>query len=166
MTEGEIQRLINACEDDTPIGKRDRTAIELAYGTGMRASELCSLKLKDIDRGGGLIFTRGKGDKERCIPYVGGVRKVVDQYIDDHRPKLDKLKQPWLLLTKSGKKMRREFLWRLLRKRGLQAGISPSRLHPHVLRHTLRPMLKKNGPTDLQELLGHSSILTTENILT
>ncbi len=67
------------------------------------------LKLKDIDRGGGLIFTRGKGDKERCIPYVGGVRKVVDQYIDDHRLKLDKLKQPWLLLTKSGKKMRRSF---------------------------------------------------------
>ena len=164
MTEGEIQRLINACEDVTPIGKRDRTAIELAYGTGMRASELCSLKLKDIDRSGGLIFTRGKGDKERCVPYVGGVRKVVDEYIDQHRPKLDKLKQPWLLLTKSGRKMRREFLWRLLRKRGLMAGISPSRLHPHVLRHTFATHLLRKGMDQrtLQELLGHSSILTTE----
>ena len=164
MTEGEIQRLINACEDETPIGKRDRTAIELAYGTGMRASELCSLKLKDIDRSGGLIFTRGKGDKERCVPYVGGVRKVVDEYIDQHRPKLDKLKQPWLLLTKSGRKMRREFLWRLLRKRGLMAGISPSRLHPHVLRHTFATHLLRKGMDQrtLQELLGHSSILTTE----
>ena len=164
MTEGEIQRLINACEDSTPIGKRDRTAIELAYGTGMRASELCSLKLKDIDRGGGLIFTRGKGDKERCIPYVGGVRKVVDEYIDVHRSKLDKLKQPWLLLTKSGRKMRREFLWRLLRKRGLQTGISATRLHPHVLRHTFATHLLRKGMDQrtLQELLGHSSILTTE----
>lgn len=164
MTEGEIQRLINVCEDNTPIGKRDRTAIELAYGTGMRASELCSLKLKDIDRGGGLIFTRGKGDKERCIPYVGGVRKVVDEYIDEYRPKLDKLKQPWLLLTKTGRKMRREFLWRLLRKRGIQAGISPSRLHPHVLRHTFATHLLRKGMDQrtLQELLGHSSILTTE----
>ncbi|MEA4873685.1 MAG: tyrosine-type recombinase/integrase [Synergistaceae bacterium] len=164
MTEGEIQRLINACEDKTPIGKRDRIAIELAYGTGMRASELCSLKLKDIDRGGGLIFTRGKGDKERCIPYVGGVRKVVDEYVDEHRSKLDKLKQPWLLLTKSGRKMRREFLWRLLRKRGLIAGISLSRLHPHVLRHTFATHLLRKGMDQrtLQELLGHSSILTTE----
>ena len=164
MTEGEIQRLINCCEDGTPIGKRDRTAIELAYGTGMRASELCSLRLKDIDRGGGLIFTRGKGDKERCVPYVGGVRKVVDEYIDEHRPNLDKHREPWLLLTKSGRKMRREFLWRLLRKRGIQAGISASRLHPHVLRHTFATHLLRKGMDQrtLQELLGHSSILTTE----
>lgn len=164
MTEGEIQRLINCCEDGTPLGKRDRTAIELAYGTGMRASELCSLKLKDIDRGGGLIFTRGKGDKERCVPYVGGVRKAVDEYIDDHRPKLDRYREPWLLLTKSGRKMSREFLWRLLRKRGNQAGISPSRLHPHVLRHTFATHLLRKGMDQrtLQELLGHSSILTTE----
>ena len=164
MTEGEIQRLINCCEDGTPLGKRDRTAIELAYGTGMRASELCSLKLKDIDRGGGLIFTRGKGDKERCVPYVGGVRKAVDEYIDDQRPKLDRYREPWLLLTKSGRKMSREFLWRLLRKRGNQAGISPSRLHPHVLRHTFATHLLRKGMDQrtLQELLGHSSILTTE----
>lgn len=164
MTEGEIQRLINCCEDGTPIGKRDRAAIELAYGTGMRASELCSLRLKDIDRSGGLIFTRGKGDKERCVPYVGGVRKVVDEYIDEHRPKLDKNREPWLLLTKSGKKMKREFLWRLLRKRGAQAGISSSRLHPHVLRHTFATHLLRKGMDQrtLQELLGHSSILTTE----
>ncbi len=164
MTEGEIQRLINACEDGTPLGKRDRAAIELAYGTGMRASELCSLKLRDIDRGGGLIFTRGKGDKERCIPYVGGVRKIVDEYIEEHRPKLDSSRQPWLLLTKSGKKMRREFLWRVLRKRGQEAGISSARLHPHVLRHTFATHLLRKGMDQrtLQEMLGHSSILTTE----
>ena len=164
MTEGEIQRILNACEDDTLTGKRDRAIIELAYGTGMRASEICSIKMKDIDRRGGLIFTRGKGDKERCVPYVGGVRKAVDEYIDDHRPKLDRYREPWLLLTKSGRKMSREFLWRLLRKRGNQAGISPSRLHPHVLRHTFATHLLRKGMDQrtLQELLGHSSILTTE----
>lgn len=164
MTEGEIQRLINCCEDGTPLGKRDRAAIELAYGTGMRASELCSLKLRDIDRAGGLIFAMGKGSKERCVPYVGGVRKVVDEYIELHRPALDKEGSPWLLLTKSGKKMSREFLWRLLRKRGALAGISSSRLHPHVLRHTFATHLLRKGMDQrtLQEILGHSSILTTE----
>ena len=103
--DGGETEIINSCEDGTALGKRDRAAIELAYGTGMRASEICSLKLKDIDRGGGLIYTRGKGDKERCVPYVGGVRKTIEEYINDHRPKLDRYKEPWLLLTKSGRKM-------------------------------------------------------------
>lgn len=164
MTEGEIQRIINACEDGSPIGRRDRAVIELAYGSGMRASELCSISLKDIDRVGGIIYTLGKGGKERCIPYVGGVRKVVEQYIDDYRSKMNKLGLPWLFLTRTGKKMRREFLWHILRKRGAQAGISTSRLHPHVLRHTFATHLIRNGMDQrtLQEILGHSSIMTTE----
>lgn len=163
MTEGEVQRLMNAC-DNTTIGKRDRAVIELAYGAGMRASELCSVRLCDIDRSGGMIFTKGKGGKERRIPYVGAVRRQVDEYIDSYRPKLNKYNQEWLFLTKTGKKMRREFLWHIMRKRGKIAGVSSSRLHPHVLRHTFATHLLRNGMDQrtLQELLGHSSIMTTE----
>ncbi len=164
MTEGEIQRILNACEDDTLTGKRDRAIIELAYGTGMRASEICSIKMKDIDRRGGLIFTRGKGDKERTIPYIGGVRKIVDAYIENVRPKMNKLQSDWLFFSHSGKQMRREFLWQMLRKRGVAAQIPLSRLHPHVLRHTFATHLLRNGMDQrtLQEILGHSSIMTTE----
>ncbi len=164
MTEGEIQRILNACEDGTATGKRDRAIIELAYGTGMRASEICSVKMKDIDRRGGLIFTRGKGDKERTIPYIGGVRKIVDDYIENIRPQMNKLHSDWLFITHSGKQMRREFLWQMLRKRGTSAQIPLSRLHPHVLRHTFATHLLRNGMDQrtLQEILGHSSIMTTE----
>lgn len=165
LSEEEIQRILNACEDGTPLGKRDRAMIELAYGAGLRASELCSLRLKDLDKTNGLLYAKGKGSKERSVPYVGAVRKVVEDYIENHRGTLDKFRQPWLFLSKSGKQMRRESLWVLLRKRGTQAGgISLKRLHPHILRHSFATHLLRNGMDQrtLQEILGHSSIMTTE----
>ncbi len=164
MTEGEIQRIINACEDGSIIGKRDRAVIELAYGAGLRASELCAIKLKDIDPNDGIIYTKGKGGKERTVPYVGAVRKIVDTYISEYRPKLDKFQSDLLFLTKNGREMKREFLWHIMRKRGLAANIPSARLHPHVLRHTFATHLLRNGMDQrtLQEILGHSSIMTTE----
>lgn len=164
MSEGEIQRIINACEDGTPIGKRDRSYIELAYGAGMRASELCSVRLRDLDRQNGIVYAWGKGEKERVIPYIGSVRRVVDEYIEHYRPLLDKHKEEWLFLSRNGRKLHRETLWVILRKRGTAAGVSKTRLHPHVLRHTFATHLLRNGMDQrtLQELLGHSSIMTTE----
>lgn len=165
LSEEEIQRIINACADGTPIGMRDRAMVELAYGAGLRASELCSLRLKDLDSSNGFLYARGKGDKERNVPYVGGVRKVVEDYIENYRPALDKSKQEWLFLSKSGRQMRRESFWQIMRKRGRQAsGISLKRLHPHILRHSFATHLLRNGMDQrtLQEILGHSSIITTE----
>ena len=164
MTEGEIQRLVNVCMDGTLLGARDRTVIELAYGVGMRASELCNVKLKDIDADRGLIFVRGKGNKERAIPYVGGVKQIVERYIKNDRPQLNKLNLDWLFLSRTGKQLRREFLWQILQRRGRVANISPSRLYPHILRHTFATHLLRNGMNQrvLQEILGHTSILTTE----
>ncbi len=164
LNENELQRIINACEDGTTLGKRDRAYIELAYGAGMRASELCSLRLRDIDRGSGILYARGKGDKERVIPYIGAVRRFVDEYIAEYRPKLDKNRAEWLFLSRGGKQLHRETLWVILRKRGTAAGVPAKRLHPHVLRHTFATHLLRNGMDQrtLQELLGHSSIMTTE----
>ncbi|MDO5115298.1 MAG: tyrosine-type recombinase/integrase [Synergistaceae bacterium] len=164
MTEGEIQRIINACEDGSALGKRDRAFIELAYGAGMRASELCAARLRDLDPENGLIYTRGKGEKERSVPYIGAVRRVVEEYIDGYRPQLDKQKAEWIFLSRTGRQLHRETLWVILHKRGMQAGIPKQRLHPHVLRHTFATHLLRNGMDQrtLQELLGHSSIMTTE----
>lgn len=164
MTEGEIQRILNACADGTTLGERDRALIEMAYATGMRASELCNIKLRDIDSTQGLIYTLGKGSKERVIPYVGGIKKVIEAYMQQTRPKLNKLDMEWLFLSRSGKQLQREALWHILRKRGLKANISKERLHPHVLRHTFATHLLRNGMDQrtLQEILGHSSIMTTE----
>lgn len=164
LNENEIQRIINACEDGTALGKRDRAYIELAYGAGMRASELCGLRLRDLDPTSGILYARGKGDKERVIPYIGAARRVVDEYIAEYRPQLDKNKAEWLFLSRNGKQLHRETLWVILHKRGLAAGVPAKRLHPHVLRHTFATVLIRNGMDQrtLQELLGHSSIMTTE----
>ena len=164
MTEGEVQRIINACEDGTPIGKRDRAFIELAYGAGMRASELCSVRLRDLDAANGIVYVRGKGGKERTIPYIGAVRRHIGEYIAEYRPKLDKHGTEWLFLSRNGKQLHRETLWVIMRKRGLMADIPVARLHPHVLRHTFATHLLRNGMDQrtLQEILGHSSIMTTE----
>ena len=164
LNENELQRIINACEDGTALGKRDRAYIELAYGAGMRASELCGLRLRDLDPGSGILYARGKGDKERAIPYIGAARRAVDEYIEKYRPQLDKHKAEWLFLSRSGNQLHRETLWVILHKRGLAAGVPKSRLHPHILRHTFATVLIRNGMDQrtLQELLGHSSIMTTE----
>lgn len=164
MTEGEIQRIINACEDGTVLGKRDRAFLELAYGAGMRASELCGIRLRDLDASNGILYAHGKGDKERTIPYVGSVRRVIEEYIQKYRPALDKRGEEWLFLSRSGRQLHRETLWVIMHKRGLMAGIPAKRLHPHVLRHTFATHLLRNGMDQrtLQEILGHSSIMTTE----
>ena len=164
LNENEIQRIINACEDGTALGKRDRAYIELAYGAGMRASELCGLRLRDLDPGSGILYARGKGDKERAVPYMGAPRRAVEEYIAEYRPQLDKNKAEWLFLSRNGKQLHRETLWVILHKRGEAAGVPAKRLHPHVLRHTFATVLIRNGMDQrtLQELLGHSSIMTTE----
>ena len=150
LNENEIQRIINACEDGTALGKRDRAYIELAYGAGMRASELCGLRLRDLDPGSGILYARGKGDKERAVPYMGAPRRAVEEYIAEYRPQLDKNKAEWLFLSRNGKQLHRETLWVILHKRGEAAGVPAKRLHPHVLRQHLRdsPHPQRHGPED------------------
>lgn len=178
MTEGEIERLLDSCEDagqsrkKAAIGLRDRTMLEMAYDCGLRASELCALKISDIDETGGVMYVRGKGDKERMVPYVGTLRKAVGKYLGEARPLLlggegnprISKKNDFLFLSANGRAMRRGELWNIVQKRGRRAGIARSRLHPHVLRHSFATHLQRRGMDlrTLQELLGHSSIATTE----
>ena len=190
LTEGEIERLLDACDGGEgsaegndahslqtgaalarALGIRDRTMIEMLYDSGMRASELCSLRISDLDETGGVIYVKGKGDKERIVPYVGALRTVVKRYLEASRPVL--LHQTALcvprgeslfFLSARGGQISRGDLWRIIQRRGRVAGIAKTRLHPHVLRHSFATHLQRRGMDlrTLQELLGHSSIATTE----
>ena len=167
MGENEVEKIITACEDGTTLGERDGAMIELAYGCGLRASEICRITLTDMDASKGVIYVRGKGGKERSVPYVGSVKTRIEKYINGARRSLVKLSarpSSFLFLSRSGCGLDRVELWRILRKRGKEAGISVSRLHPHVLRHSFATHLLRRGMDirTLQELLGHSSIMTTE----
>jgi integrase/recombinase XerD len=178
MTEGEIERMLAGCDETAPaspdsspgkkkmaIGLRDRTMIEMAYDCGLRASELCSIELSNIDETGGVMYVRGKGRKERIVPYVGALKGVVRRYLDEARPLLaGGAPSDYLFLSSRGRQMSRQELWNIVQRRGKRAGIAKSRLHPHVLRHSFATHLQRRGMDlrTLQELLGHSSIATTE----
>ena len=167
LNEGELDRLFQACSGTGPLDLRDRALFETAYGCGLRAGELCALKLRDIDFGGKTLRATGKGEKERVIPFLGEAAGRVALYLDKGRPGLAVKYSEMLFLTKSGIPLKREDVWRILKKRGKSAGIPASRLHPHVLRHSFATHLLRRGMDQrtVQELLGHSSIATSEKYL-
>lgn len=164
LSEGEIQRLFDTCAGISYLDIRDRAILEIAYGCGLRASEICGLHKGDLVFSSGTLHVRGKGEKERVVPFLGEVRQIVTAYLNKTEPKFPQPPDDLLFLTKSGKKLRREDVWRIIQKRGRMAAISPSRLHPHVLRHSFATHLLRRGMDlrTLQEILGHSSISTTE----
>ncbi len=163
LGEGEVERIIQACAGSSAMDRRDRALIETLYGCGLRASEACGLKLPDVDFSAGFLRVTGKGDKERIVPLVGTCRAVLERYVSETRPLFRPVGEV-LFTTRSGNPMRREDVWRVVQKRGQKAGISLSRLHPHVLRHSFATHLLRRGMDlrTLQELLGHASIGTTE----
>jgi integrase/recombinase XerD len=190
MTEGEIERLLDTCgagrQGDAndraelkraAIALRDRAMIEMAYDCGLRASEICSLRISDIDETGGIMYVKGKGMRTRIVPYVGALRQVVKSYLDESRPLLlgcwkggsrcGEKNAEVLFLSSRGRPMLRSELWRVLQRRGMTAGIPKNRLHPHALRHSFATHLQRRGMNlrTLQELLGHSSIATTEKYI-
>ena len=162
LNEGEVERLLSACPD-TVLGLRDRALLELSYGCGLRAGEACSLGVNDADFHRGTLRVLGKGDKERLLPLVGQIKERLRRYIDEARSSLGG-QSDRLFLSRSGRPLRREDFWRIIRRRGKEAAIPMVRLHPHVLRHSFATHLLRRGMDlrTLQELLGHASIATTE----
>ena len=159
LTEGEVGRLLEACSGPTPLDRRDRALFDLVYGCGLRASEACSLRVRDLDFTGGTLRVVGKGEKTRILPFLGAVRQSVQRYLEEREGDAG-----WLFLTRSGGPLRREDLWRIVRRRAQQAGIPRVRLHPHTLRHSFATHLLRHGMDlrTLQSLLGHASLGTTE----
>jgi integrase/recombinase XerD len=164
LSEGEVERLLASCADAAPLDLRDRAILETAYGCGLRASELVTLRLRDLDFTGGRLRVVGKGDKERTVPLLGEVREALWRYVHQGRPAQDTAAREEVFLSRTGGPLGREDVWRIIRRRGKSAGIAASRLYPHVLRHSFGTHLLRRGMDlrTLQELLGHSSIATTE----
>lgn len=146
--------------------KRDRALLELLYATGCRASEISNLKLRDVRLDEGHCICRGKGDKERVVPLGARAVDAVRTYLNEERPTLvgpGEEPSPYLLLSRRGKRIRRERIWELVKSYALQAGAHPD-VSPHTLRHSFATHLLAGG-ADLrivQEMLGHSSIQTTQ----
>lgn len=162
----QIEALLGACAGPAPADVRDRALIEIAYGTGMRVSELVGLGNEDVDRRDRWVRVRGKGSKERLLPlgdegaealgvYIGGPRRtLLGRRTDPGR----------LFLNQRGGVLTRMGFWKILRRRATEAALPPSLVHPHILRHSFATHLLHGGASlrVVQELLGHSSLQTTE----
>ncbi len=143
---------------------RDRTMMEVAYSTGMRVSELCGLKMEQINFRNGMIRIMGKGRKERLVPYGRSAKKTIDLYLKLSRPAILKDRiSPYLFLNYRGSRISRVSFWKMLKKYAAMAGL-PDQISPHTLRHSFATHMIEGG-ADLrvvQQLLGHSSISTTQ----
>jgi integrase/recombinase XerD len=135
----------------------------MLYGCGLRATELCDLKVRDVNLHGGCVRVMGKGRKERVVPLGRAATEAVLRYLADCRPNLEKKPIERLFLSRTGRPMERIGLWMLVEKYGRSSGILRD-VSPHTLRHCFASHLLTGG-ADLrvvQELLGHSDIQTTQ----
>ncbi len=162
----EVERLLEVFPNSAkePLTQRNRTIFEVIYACGMRVSEAADLNLSDIDFENELIRVHGKGGKTRVVPIGKMAVATLKKYLDLTRPQLAKNPlEPAVFISKSGKKLNREWIWNLIKQAAQTAGINKN-IHPHTLRHSFATHLLENG-ADLrviQELLGHADIATTE----
>ena len=165
LSEAQVDALLAAPKNETALGLRDRAMLETLYATGLRVSELVSLKLHEVNFDMGVVRVFGKGNKERLVPLGEEAIDWLRRYLTEGRPALlDKRQSDDLFVTARGAAMSRQAFWQLIKRYALHAGIDPARLSPHVLRHAFATHLLNHG-ADLrvvQLLLGHSDISTTQ----
>lgn len=160
----EVDKLLRQPDVSAVVGLRDKTMIELMYSTGLRVSELCGLRLADIQIDAGCIRCIGKGNKERIVPVGRQALAGVQDYMRKSRPDLlGSHSSPYLFLHTRGSKLSREAFWKMLSEYGRKAGLRKS-LSPHMLRHSFATHLLDRGADlrSVQMMLGHSDISTTQ----
>ena len=164
LSEAQVEALLAAPDVNTPLGLRERTMLELMYASGLRVSELVSLKMIELSLNDGVLRITGKGSKTRLVPFGGEARDWIERYLRDARGViLDGQVDDALFVTARGGPMTRQMFWVLIKKHALRAGIGAP-LSPHTLRHAFATHLLNHG-ADLrvvQLLLGHSDISTTQ----
>ncbi|OGN65025.1 MAG: site-specific tyrosine recombinase XerD [Chlamydiae bacterium RIFCSPHIGHO2_12_FULL_49_9] len=156
----EVESLLDQPKTDDSIGSRDKAMLELLYATGMRVSELCSLRVRDLNET--FVKVRGKGKKERVVPVGKKAIGAVDHYLLHYRGKAEEEDAP-LFLSSRGKPMDRVTVWSRVKTYAKSAGIEKE-ISPHTLRHSFATHLLENG-ADLrliQDMLGHEDIGTTD----
>ncbi len=170
LSESQVESLLNAPDIETPLGIRDRTMLELMYASGLRVSEIVSLKTIEIGLNEGVVrIVSGKGGKERLVPFGMEAATWLKKYLDEARPSLmsaakqAKSSQDLFLARHTGSGMTRQAFWHIIKRYATLAGIDVP-LSPHTLRHAFATHLLNHG-ADLrvvQLLLGHADISTTQ----
>ena len=158
LSQEEVEALLDQPSPSDKEGARDAAILELMYGSGLRVSEVCNVRICDVNEES--IKVMGKGSKERYVPLGECARQAIDHYLHYFRKKAES--NAPLFLGRS-KKISRFAIWRNIKKYAKQAGIE-KKLSPHTLRHSFATHLLEGG-ADLrmiQEMLGHSSIATTD----
>ena len=161
LTIEEIDRLIASVEGPTAKGRRDSAMLEVLYSCGLRVSELVALRMGDLFFGEGYIRVTGKGDKQRLVPISDTARERIYAYLDERAPASSN--EEVLFLNNRGKQLTRVMVFTILKEAARRAGIE-KRISPHTFRHSFATHLLEGGAgiRQVQELLGHESILTTE----
>ena len=160
LSEEEMERLLFAPDIKTDVGVRDRAILELMYATGLRVSELCSLKQSDVELDAGLITCHGKGSKQRRIPIGKSAVHWLQRYLGV-RKQFGSETRPELFLHR-GRTLTRQAAWAMIKTYAAQAGVPD--ISPHTLRHSFGTHLMQHGADSrsVQALLGHADISTTE----
>jgi integrase/recombinase XerD len=161
----EILRIFAAIDRSTPEGERNLAMLEVLYGCGLRVSELCSLKISDINFRESYVKVKGKGNKERLVPLGGSAAKQAILYKEQVRKHIQPAKgeEDILFLNKRGRRLSRVMVFYIIRDLAEKAGIR-KKISPHTFRHSFATHLIEGG-ADLravQDMLGHESIITTE----
>ncbi|MBK8070655.1 MAG: site-specific tyrosine recombinase XerD [Ramlibacter sp.] len=163
LSEAQVESLLAAPDQATPLGLRDRTMLELMYASGLRVSELVTLKTFHVSLGEGVLRVLGKGSKERLVPFGEVARDWLVRYLAEARPAiLGGRQSDDLFVTGRGHAMSRVMFWMIVKKHASAGGVQVP-LSPHTLRHAFATHLLNHG-ADLravQMLLGHADISTT-----
>ena len=163
LSEAQVEALLGAPNVETPLGLRDRTMLELMYASGLRVSELVTLKTVHLSLSEGALRVTGKGAKERLVPFGEEAHGCIERYLADARGAILGVQaSDALFVTGRGGPMTRQMFWKLIKAHALRGGVQVA-LSPHTLRHAFATHLLNHG-ADLravQMLLGHADISTT-----
>ena len=161
----EIIKIINNIDLSHPQGIRNRAIIETLYGSGLRVSELISLKLSNLFFKENLIKVLGKGNKQRLVPMGKFSKKYLKIYIKDQRlkTKINKIDSDTIFLNRNGRQISRVMIFKIIKELAINSNIKKN-ISPHTLRHSFATHLIENGADlrTIQKLLGHENIITTE----
>lgn len=164
LSPADVERMLAAPAGDSPAAVRDRAILEVFYATGLRVSEVASLKLDDLHFDSSYLRCTGKGNKMRVVPFGARARECLEVYLHKVRPNLagDKPERHVFLTYRHGP-FSRKGLWKLIKTYAARAGVR-SRVSPHTLRHSFASHLLSNGAPlrVIQEMLGHVDIATTQ----
>lgn len=163
--EEEMKQLFDACESSTPLGQRNKALLELLYATGIRVSECSQIRLRDLDMHLSTVLVRGKGSKERYVPFGSFAQDAIDTYINHGRKELlanGNMQENLFLNARGGPLTARGI--RTILDRIIEKSSLTGKIHPHMLRHTFATHLMANGADmrTVQELLGHAFLSSTQ----